>query len=586
MKRTQILALLLAISLAVVAPLESTTMHDQEKEFLEHIQSLGSQKYNRLSLEEFLVRNIKVRAGSKVVPYSFAGRAWLRDMTRTLHSQSKLIFLKPAQVMISTWMIGRTFWKLDGTSLNAVCYFPDQTAMKEFVQFRVNPIVENSKYLSELQSRSSVDNVGLKRFGAWTFAFRASSTMTGVKSFDADLIIKDESDEHDPENAAFIEDRILNSELGWYMSGSQPSIPNFGIHSEFEETDQLFFHLKCACGFWTDPVNWYLELAGEEKEKIFKIQKGRVDLACRKCGRALDHNRGEYVPRFQDRQTAGVQISHLYAGSPLYTPAKILEKMRGLDTSLKRKNFTISIIGWPYSTDEEKPITVQVLDQFRSDYALQSGSQSFTYMGADQGDTVHMVFGEPTADNRIRITGLEKFHVLEEERQRACIQNFNVFRAYIDAMPNKNWALKTALRFPDRIGIQYFAKLFAYRSESTPPSGIDATVHSLSDESDGQVPVLKVNRDDSLQDTVDAIKNGLFIFPAKARLDSTQLKLLEEFEYHLTMLVRERTEDGNGKPLYRFKKKVPNHYGMALNSLRLAVQSSDLSTHGSGGLIL
>jgi hypothetical protein len=45
------------------------------------------------------------------------------------------------------------------------------------------------------------------------------------------------------------------------------------------------------------------------------------------------------------------------------------------------------------------------------------------------------------------------------------------------------------------------------------------------------------------------------------------------------MLVKEYKEDENGKPLWGFKRKVENHFGMALNSMRLAIQGgSDIVT--------
>lgn len=78
---------------------------------------------------------------------------------------------------------------------------------------------------------------------------------------------------------------------------------------------------------------------------------------------------------------------------------------------------------------------------------------------------------------------------------------------------------------------------------------------------------------------MDAIKNGLFVFPDPKKLSGSDLKLYEEFKFHLTMLIRERTEDENGKTLWKFKKKVENHFGMALNSLRLAVETNNSGGH-------
>lgn len=196
----------------------------------------------------------------------------------------------------------------------------------------------------------------------------------------------------------------------------------------------------------------------------------------------------------------------------------------------------------------------------RGDHGIPDGVNSHTYMGADQGDTVHMLFGEVTSDNRIRIYPA-KFSVLDESEINRVIDNFQVYSGIIDAMPNKNWSVRTAKRYNGYIRIQYFSKRFSMSDESVVST----------DENEG-IEVVNINRDESLQETVDALKSGKFLLPDKTRLSGYDLKLAEELDLHLKMLIKERGEDENGKPRYSFKKKVANHFGMALNSLRLAYE--------------
>ena len=68
------------------------------------------------------------------------------------------------------------------------------------------------------------------------------------------------------------------------------------------------------------------------------------------------------------------------------------------------------------------------------------------------------------------------------------------------------------------------------------------------------------------------IKNGFFRFPDKSKLNGAELLLVEEFETHLKNLIRERSEDSYGKPVFKFKGKIENHFAMALNSLRLSFE--------------
>ncbi|MBE7439111.1 MAG: phage terminase large subunit family protein [Spirochaetales bacterium] len=520
-----------------------------EKEFLEHVLTEGERKFDKTTLEEFLVRNIVVRDGAKYTAYDFSGHAPLRWITRKLAQQKHVVCMKAAQVGFSTWMIGRSLYLTNGRSMNVAFFFPNQQAMSDFVQYRIDPLLASSPYFEKmLRQTGGTDNIKIKQIGRAIYAFRSTSTMTGVKSFDSDVNIEDEVDEHNPEHLEFTRDRLLHSKFGYIMAGSQPSIDDYGIHAQFQDSSQSWWHVRCSCGVWNHLVDLFLS----DPERL--IQNGQY--CCSSCQKPIDNQKGEFVAA-REHEIAGIQLSQL--AYKQLSPGEILRRYQRAQASLqKRKNFYISVIGVPFSTDDEKPISQAVLTKQRGDHGLQEGAEFFTYMGADQGDTVHMVFGEPTPDSRIRIIGLAKFSVLDEDAHCNAIIRFNTYAGLIDAMPNKNWAIRMALNFPEVVKIQYFARKFAERTETLPGAE--------------DVDTILTNRDDSLQETVDAIRNGLFVFPDPERLSPSDAALFAEFEYHLKMLIRERGEDENGKPLYQFKKRVANHFGMALNSLRLAYE--------------
>lgn len=520
-----------------------------EKEFLESFLNEGGRKFEKTTLEEFLVRNVVVRDGARYAPYNFGGHAPLRWITRKLSHKKHIVCMKAAQVGFSTWMIGRSLYLTDGRHMNVAFFFPNQQAMSDFVQYRIDPLLASSPYFEKLLLQTDgTDNIKIKAIGKAIYAFRSTATMTGVKSFDSDINIEDEVDEHNPEHLEFTRDRLLHSKFGFVMAGSQPSIDDYGIHAQFQDSSQHWWHVRCSCGCWNDLVALFLE----NPERL--IQNDQY--VCKDCQKPIDNQKGEFVP-IREHEIAGIQLSQL--AFKQLSPAEVLKRWQKAQTSLqKRKNFYISTIGVPFSTADEKPISQSLLVSLRGDHGLQEGAEFFTYMGADQGDTVHMVFGEPTRDNRIRIIGLGKFSVLDEDAHCNAIIRMNVYSGILDALPNKNWSIRMALGFPGNIKIQYFAKRWAERSELLPGAQ--------------DVETILTNRDESLQDTVDALKNGLFVLPDPARLSPSDLELHQEFEYHLKMLIRERSEDENGKTIYSFKKKVPNHFGMALNSLRLAYE--------------
>ncbi|WP_061230457.1 phage terminase large subunit family protein [Leptospira interrogans] len=525
------------------------------------------------SLEEFLLQEVLIKSVNGLVPYSFEGYSFWKDICRESQDHPDITFIKPGQIGYSLWALARIAKKIRKTSLKAGIYFPDDTSMKDFVQDRVDPFLNfQCPILKPDIDAAYVNNTRIKKIGDATLACRGTWTKRGTKTIDLDIVMLDEVDEHDEENIENVGDRLLASQLNWMMRGSQPSFLNMGIHGEFILTDQRFRFLKCpSCGHWTNLLERWLKdpisiFGFADKEALLNPNVKNVFYICenKTCGRKLNNQKGEYVAKTKS-DLRGYQCSQLF--TPI-TPYFIYNKLLKAVTSAKRKNLTISIIGWPDSSEEEQPIQLSDIEKYQGDQGLKDDSPYFTYHGADQGDTVHGVFGEPTLDGRIRIIGLYKGHILEEERYKETIQKFNVFQGIVDAMLNRNWALRMALRFQENLKIQYFKKRFQEKEEDV--LGQDT------------VDVIHTNRDDSLEDTVDAIKKGLFIFPSPNLLSTSELADYEEFKSHLRMLIREKGEDENGKVIFHFKKKVPNHYGMALNSLRISYETSGTGSGGSG----
>ena len=517
--------------------------NEQDKQFLQSF--LDRASYKEITLEEWILKYIYVKGNEK---YSFNGYAYWKDIIRKSQNHPYLVFLKSAQIGYSTFALSRLFWKLLRTSYKAGIYFPDDTAMKDFAQERVNPFIFNSPIIKD-ELKQNLDNTRVKQFGNAFLALRGTWKKGNVKSIDLDIVMLDEVDEHNKDNIEFVGDRLLASKLNWMMLGSQPSMHKTGIHAEFLNTDQHFWLIKCPkCNHYNDLI----EQIQAEHESIFGFHGETVFYKCHKCGGKLNNQKGEYVPKTKSAKR-GFQVSQLFT---TLDPGIIYRKLKDANTSSKRKNFWISYIGLPYESDEEKPLTLEEIQKHEGDKGIYQTCEYFTYHGADQGDTVHGVFGEPAGNGKIRIIGLYKGHILEEDRYAQALQNLNVFKGVIDAMPNRNWSLRMALKFQGILKIQFFSKRYSENEEYLP--------------GENEIEVLKVNRDESLQDTVDAIKNGLFIFPDPNLLTGNDLALYEEFKFHLTMLVKERSEDENGKPLWGFRKKVENHFGMALNSMRLA----------------
>ncbi|EKT88093.1 phage terminase large subunit family protein [Leptospira santarosai] len=531
----------------------------KQQEFIQQLIDKGDRTFSNTSFVEYLLSKVYVRSSIGVHRYSFEGHAYLEEIAKKLEtSKQRLIAMKAGQVALSTLMLAESFWRMETSPIKGGWFFPDGGNMKIFVQDRVDEMIKISPHIQKnVDQTNSINNVHLLKYLNATLAFRATETLKQVKTYDSDINWMDEFDEQNQEHAEFANDRLDHSKLALSRVISQPSVEDFGIHAEWKNSDQCWWLIKCrACNEWNNLVQRFIDEPGS----IFGVKTGKtskVIFAC-KCGAALNPQDGTYVPAFSKHRNTGVQVSQFF--NTIKTPEQHYNRWKEAITSIKKKNYFISVVGWPYSTDDEKPVTQSLLDSMRGDHGIPDGVNTFTYMGADQGDTVHMLFGEETSDNRIKIYPA-KFPVINESEINRAIEKFQVYSGIIDAMPSKNWSVRTAKRYSDFIRIQYFSKRFSTKDESIVSE----------DESEG-IQVVNVNRDESLQDTVDAIKNGKFLFPDKTRLSGYDLELAEELDLHLKMLIKERGEDENGKPKHSFKKKVANHFGMSLNSLRLAYE--------------
>ncbi|MCX8000347.1 MAG: phage terminase large subunit family protein, partial [Leptospiraceae bacterium] len=300
-----------------------------------------------------------------------------------------------------TFPLARLFWKLIRSNYKAGIYFPTDQAMRDFAQERVYPFIDNCPIVKQELTQSSIDNIRVKQFGNAYLILRGTWKKSNVKSVDLDIVMLDEVDEHNKENIEFVGDRLLASKLNWMMLGSQPSMHNTGIHAEFLTTDQHYWLIKCSkCNYWNNLV----ESIQQDFESIWLLKDENVYYKCQKCGSKLNNQKGEYVAKTKSDKR-GYQISQLFTN---LDPKIIYRKYKDANTSAKRKNFWISYIGLPYETDEERPITLDEIKKHEADFGLKDHSDTYTFHGADQGDVVHAVFGEPAGNGKIRIIGIYK----------------------------------------------------------------------------------------------------------------------------------------------------------------------------------
>lgn len=546
---------------------------------IEALRATRPAKASKDSLEfiEWCCKHIKIRG----VAWSLKHHEYLEELYKALIDHPYVVIEKAAQVGVSTAVLLACFYQCDDRGVKAIYYLSTDDDADDFSQDRINLAIDDSEYLQEIvkERKRARDNVGLRHVGRGSLFCRGMFTKRKVKSVDADILVLDELDEADQENKQFALDRIMHSSLQHVRELSQPSIPDYGIDETFSRSDQRYWHLKCpACKKYT-----CLELALEERDKrpvpvaIKPVPKNatwtkpdqRWYRACLHCEAPLDMARGEWVSKHPSQRIRGYHMSQLYTQIPaagFADPAdKLMEAILGAHKTRERLRVSVSIIGFPYAGDRQ-PITDEVLDKAEGDQGFAEGAVD-GYMGVDQGDLLHVAIGVPARDG-LRVAHLE---VTDDwGRLLELARNFGVRVMAIDALPNKHDAkgiCKALEALPgSRKGfIQYFRDTPIKREE----------------EGEGARAVKKVtvDRTESLDETTRALQEQDILLPAMAKLSPQQLRTYEIFRAQCKMLVKDLEESASGVTRWVYKSKVPNHFGMALNSMRIAREISPYAAY-------
>lgn len=499
-------------------------------------------KTNQTLLEWIAQTGIRLRGK----PFSLEGHAYLKAIYEDTHPY--LVFEKAAQMGLSTYFMLKGLWLAHLHGRKVLHFFPTDDQADLFSNDRFTLFfLENP----DLAAHLSTDNIRLRHFGRGSLVYQGLFNLKKAKMMDGDMVILDEFDEVKPLVGKYALDRVLHSDLKWIAELSQPSIPDYGVDLNFQKSDRRYWLLKCSCGEWVNLEKSFPDCIQPRKSKK-RIVNGidrKYARVCPKCTKELDLQRGEWVaekPEITDIR--GYHISQLY--SSLLSADAIFTDFTDARKSYEKARFTNSIIGNPYTDRLKQPLTDEIFRACEADFGFQSSSTG-AVMGIDQGDLLHIVILQPTE------SGFQVIRMVETEDWAQIdhlMQKFNIRAAVCDALPNKHTAKSYGKKYDKRWFIQYF------------------TGEELKFDTEDLVNVVKVNRTDSLDETVLKFHNYEMQLPNPKRLSPKDTLLYETYQRHLKNLVKDLVERPNGLARYEYKHRIENHFAMATNSALLAAQ--------------
>ncbi len=259
-------------------------------------------------------------------------------------------FRKAAQCGYTELMMMWAFWVAIELQMTSLFFFPTDGAVQEFVNLRVDPMLEEATFTRSILrdgvpigAGGDLDNKRNKRFGRGIAAFRGTKSVQDVTSLPADMVIIDEIDNCTQAHLPEAEKRLLKSKLHLIRRGGHPYLPMGPSDRAFQASDQRFWNTKCeACGLW-QTIDWHQNVVREgdgdgpaflPRDPAVTVQAARgfasdrwhdalhdfgdIRPVCRSCEAPLnrhekDRKKVGWVAEFPGRHSHGYQLSQLHS---------------------------------------------------------------------------------------------------------------------------------------------------------------------------------------------------------------------------------------------------------------------------------
>lgn len=412
--------------------------------------------------------------------------------------------------------------------------FPTRGDVTDFSKGRFGPLINDNPCLQK--HIQDTDAANIKRISGTMLYFRGTNSRSQLKSVPVDQIIFDEIDEMSPDMVQLALARVGHSEVKRIVKISTPTLPDYGIDREWQESTQHLWWIKCArCGGETCLEKEFEEHLFEGQEVLLQRSNGSIYRACRHCRARINPLLGTWRATYPRRRVVGRWISQLC--SAYVSPAEILAAFS--DTTKRREEVYNSMIGMAY-VDAKNRLGIRQVLSMCSDYGIADSDDGPCVMGVDRGKDLHVVIGRP--DKIIALDAVKSWEDLSD-----LIARYHVIICVIDAMPEVKDARAFTRKHPDTVWMNWYVE-----NQKGPYAWDDEQF------------AVKVNRTESLDASAELVDPNVLTLPRLS--DRT-----EEFARHCHATAKRLIEDEEtGARVYRYLKLGADHYRHAFNYWAIA----------------
>lgn len=490
-------------------------------------------------------------ATSKGIPLNWHNHPFM--VQPMMDWSSNIVFKKAGQIGFSTTALTKILYQASKKNLAVIYTLPTTSDIRKFVTARVDPMLENSKFLSaKMKPDGSVlaDSTELKRLGGSSLYFRGSWVKTQAQSIDADIVVIDELDFSKPDIAEMYEERLEGADsLRWLYQFSVPSIPGVGIDRLYDESCQYEWYIKCSHCKKLQCLDVFHNL--NRKKKIYQ---------CKFCKKEIiddDRRSGIWIPKYPNREAHGYHLSQLVA--PWISAERLIKKE---EKAKSKKHFYNYSLGLAYHMQSKLISEKEIYRMVTGPEVINSADG--TVVGIDQGDVFHIVIGrlEPIKDTDLFQKRVLNLIIAETEKEvETILKRYGIRFGIMDAMPNKHTAKNIAQTFKGKLFLSYYQTGMAAKEK------FDLVKWDLPNQ------VVHIQRTESLDNLIESLDKGQWVLPRLCE----NVNLLIKHIKNVTVNYVNRF----GLTAKVYQHNGPDDFFHALNFLNLAFEKAPRFMSGS-----
>ncbi len=224
--------------------------------------------------------------------------------------------------------------------------FPHTRQIGRFSKTRISRIIRRSDYFTKITEDSAFESkvrqaILLRLVRGRYFYLVGVQSDAEIQSESVDLIIRDEFDLMDQDNAFLLLQRNSASIRKMFLDLGFPLIEGSGINQQFVESDQREYEVCCLkCGTWQE-ITWPRNVDRERMERV-----------CWKCHASLEQPLRNYRwGRWVARNPGLSEVRHGYHVSKLIYPGlDFADFIKAADNQIRAMEFSVFYLGLPFTS--------------------------------------------------------------------------------------------------------------------------------------------------------------------------------------------------------------------------------------------